>query len=96
MRVLTIKEVVEELMDSYLGTARDSFNYILILHKTGENELKSYQVCVENDEDFKNKEAYVSEYDLLTDDVGKTWNIEDFDLYKKNATVVAISDVEEV
>ena len=96
MRTLTMKEVVEELMISDLGTARDSFNYILILHKTGENELKSYQVCVENDEDFKNKEAYVSEYDLLTDDVGKTWDIEDFDLYKQNATVVAITDVEEV
>ena len=93
MRVLTMKEVVEELMDSDLGTARDSFNYILILDRTGDNELKSYQVCVENDEDFKDKVAYVSEYDLFTDDVGKTWN---FDLYKKNAIVIAISDVEEV
>lgn len=96
MRTLTIKEVVEELMDSYLGTARDSFNYVLILDRAGEDKLKSYQVCVENDEDFKGKVAYVSEYDLFTDDVGKTWDIEDFDLYKKNATVVAITDVEEV
>lgn len=96
MRTLTMKEVVEELMISDLGTARDSFNYILILDRAGDNELKSYQVCVENDEDFKDKVAYVSEYDLFTDDVGKTWDIEDFDLYKQNATVVAISDVEEV
>ena len=96
MRTLTMKEVVEELMISDLGTARDSFNYILILDRVGDNELKSYQVCVENDEDFKGKVVYVSEYDLFTDDVGKTWNIEDFDLYKKNAIVIAISDVEEV
>ena len=54
MRTLTMKEVVEELMISDLGTARDSFNYILILYKTGENDLQSFQVCVENDEDFKN------------------------------------------
>lgn len=96
MRTLTMKEVVEELMISDLGTARDSFNYILILYKTGENDLQSFQVCVENDEDFKNKVAYVSEYCFFTDEVGETWDIEDFDLYKKNAIVIAISGVEEV
>lgn len=35
MRTLTMKEVVEELMISDLGTARDSFNYILILDRAG-------------------------------------------------------------
>ena len=96
MRVLAMKEVIKELMNSYLENERDSFNYILILKKLEDGKYQSYQVCVENDENFENKVAYVSEYDLLTENVGKTWNIDDFELYKQNVTVVAISDVETV
>ena len=61
-----------------------------------ENELKSFQICVENDEDYKNKVAYASEYDLFTEDVGETWYIQDFELFIDNAQVVVISDIEEV
>ena len=96
MDILKMKTVVEKLMKSNLGKARDSYNYMLVLYKTGENELKSFQICVENDEDYKNKVAYASEYDLFTEDVGETWDIQDFELFIDNAQVVVISDIEEV
>ncbi|QBJ04185.1 glycosyltransferase [Fusobacterium phage Fnu1] len=100
MEILTMKEIVEKLICSDLGKYRDSFNYILILSKIediNDDIYKSYQVCIENDESYKDKVVYVSEYDLLTEDVtGKTWEIEDFDLYIKNSDVIAITDVIEI
>mgnify|MGYP000878285327 FL=1 len=96
MEMLNMKTVVNGLMNSYLGKARDSYNYRLILYKTGENELKSFQICVENNEDYTGKVAYASEYDLFTEDVGETWNIQDFKPFVDNAEVVVISNIEEV
>ena len=62
-----------------------------------DNIFKSYQVCIENYENYKDKVVYASEYDLLTEDViGKTWEIDDFDLYIKNSDVVAITDIIEI
>ena len=97
MEILTMKEIVEKLICSDLGKYCDSFNYILILSRIEDNIYKSYQVCIENDENYKDKVVYVSEYDLLTEDViGKTWEIDDFDLYIKNSDVVAITDIIEI
>lgn len=97
MKILTMKEVVENLICSDLDNYCDSFNYILILSKINDNIFKAYQVCVENDESYKDKVVYVSEYDLLTEDTtGKTWDIENFDLYIKNSNVVAITDIIEI
>ena len=62
-----------------------------------DNIFKSYQVCIENDENYKDKVVYASKYDLLTEDViGKTWESDDFDLYIKNSDVVAITDIIEI
>ena len=81
-------------MDSYLGTATDSFNYILILKKLEDGKYQSYQVCVENGKDKEERDLYLSEYDLFTDDVGKTSKIDE--VFKDDDEVVVISDVEEV
>lgn len=97
MEILTMKEIVEKLICSDLGKYHDSFNYILILSKMNDNIFKSYQVCIENGENYKDKVVYVSEYDLLTEDItGKTWEIDNFDLYIKNSNVVAITDIIEI
>lgn len=97
MEILTMKEIVEKLICSDLGKYCDSFNYILILSRIEDNIYKSYQVCIENEDNYKDKVVYVSEYDLLTEDVtGKMWNIENFDLYIKNSNVVAITDIIEI
>lgn len=97
MEIITMKEIVEKLICSDLGEYSDSFNYILILSKMNDNIFKSYQVCIENNEDYTDKIVYVSEYDLLTEDVtGKTWEIDNFDLYIKNSDVVAITDIIEI
>ena len=50
MELLTMKEVKERLLQSDLGSATDSFNYILVLRKVKNTKSKyqAYQVCVEN------------------------------------------------
>ena len=95
MEKAKIKELVEELMESEVYEASDSYNYILVLHKEEEN-MKCYQLFVQKDENFEENEAYVSEYDIFTEEVGETYEIEDFELFKNNAEVVAITDIIEV
>lgn len=95
MEKAKIKELVEELMESEVYEASDSYNYILVLHKEEEN-IKCYQLFVQNDENFEENEAYASEYDIFTEEVGETFEIKDFELFKDNAEVVAITDIIEV
>lgn len=90
-----IKELIEELMESEVYEASDSYNYILVLHREEEN-IKCYQLFVQNDENFEGNEVYASEYDIFTEEVGETFAIEDFELFKNNAEVVAITDIIEV
>ena len=69
MEILTMKEVKERLLQSDLGSATDSFNYILVLRevKNTKSKYQAYQVCVENGkEDIEKREIYMSEYDLIT------------------------------
>mgnify|MGYP007104435086 CR=1 FL=1 len=90
-----IKELIEELMESEVYEASDSYNYMLVLHKEKEN-IKCYQLFVQKTEDFEENEAYASEYDIFTEEAGETFEIEDFELFKNNAEVVAITDIIEV
>lgn len=90
-----IKELIEELMESEVYEASDSYNYILVLHREEEN-IKCYQLFVQKTEDFEDNEAYASEYDIFNEEVGETFAIEDFELFKKNAEVVPITDIIEV
>ena len=90
-----IKELIEELMESEVYEASDSYNYMLVLYKEKEN-IKCYQLFVQKTEDFEENEAYASEYDIFTEEVGETFAIEDFELFKDNAEVVAITDIIEV
>jgi len=92
MEIMTFKEVKEKLMESDLGSATDSFNYIIVLKEIGNSKYQAYQVCVENGrEDIEKREIYMSEYDILAEDVGRSYKknfIED------NETVVVLTDIE--
>ena len=93
MGIIRMKEVVEKLIGSDLGSARDSYNFLLILDKTDTNTFKSYQVCVENNEDYTGRVVYVSDYDLLTEDVvGRNYEIDEFQPYIEDKEVVLVSD----
>jgi len=86
LEVMEIQEVAEKLMKSKVGNYMDSFNYILILGKEKEGYLNSYQMCIQR-MDY-GKELYVSEYDLFSDEVGRTYDIEDFKRVIKNVNFV--------
>ena len=94
LEVMKIQDVAEELMESRAGDYTDSFNHILILCKEKENTLKSYQMCVQKKRN--EKDLYISEYDLFSGEVGKTYDIEDFKAYVENHEVYVISEIEKV
>ena len=97
MEILTMKEVKERLLQSDLGSATDSFNYILVLRevKNTKSKYQAYQVCVENGkEDIEKREIYMSEYDLLSDDIGKTYESSDKNFIKDNETLIVLTDIE--
>lgn len=93
MEKITMKEVIEQLMESEIGKYSDSYNYMIILIEENGN-LKPYQICVENDEE--DKVIYLSEYNLFTEEVGETWDIEDLEPYNENTEVIAITEVIEI
>lgn len=97
MEILTMKEVKERLLQSDLETATDSFNYILVLRevKNTKSKYQAYQVCVENGrKNIEKREIYMSEYDLLSDDIGKTYESYDENFIKDNEIVIALTDIE--
>lgn len=93
INVIGLKELANELSESEVGKYSDSFNYVLFLKKMKDGNLKSYQMCVQ--EIDEEKDIYVSGYDLFTQDVNETWDLEDFDGYSENEEVYVISDVVE-
>ena len=93
LEVMEIQDVAEELMESRVGNYTDSYNYILILCKE-EGSLKSYQMCVQKMDN--EKDLYISEYDLFSEEVGKTYDIEDFKAYIENHDVYVISEIIEI
>jgi len=97
MEILTMKEVKERLLQSDLGSATDSFNYILVLRevKNTKSKYQAYQVCVENGrKNIEKREIYMSEYDLLSDDIGKTYESYDKNFIKDNETLIVLTDIE--
>ena len=94
LEVMEIQEVAEKLMKSKVGNYMDCFNYILILGKEKEGYLNSYQMCVQR-MDY-GKELYVSEYDLFSDEIGRTYDIEDFKRLIENQEVYVISEIEKI
>ena len=42
------------------------------------------------------KELYVSEYDLFSDEIGRTYDIEDFKRLIENQEVYVISEIEKI
>ena len=50
-------------------------------------------LCVENNEDYTGRVVYVSDYDLLTEDVvGRNYEIDEFQPYIEDKEVVLVSD----
>ena len=95
LEVMEIQEVAEKLMESRVGNYMDSYNYVFILGKEKEgSNLKSYQMCVQR-MDY-GKELYVSEYDLFSDEVGRTYDIEDFKRLIENQEIYVISEIEKI
>ena len=94
LEVMKIQEIAEKLMKSKVGNYMDSYNYVLILGKEKEGFLNSYQMCIQR-MDY-GKELYVSEYDLFSDEIGRTYDIEDFKRLIENQEVYVISEIEEV
>lgn len=94
LEVMEIQKVAEELMESRVGNYMDSYNYIFILGKEKEGFLNSYQMCVQR-MDY-GKELYVSEYDLFSDEIGRTYDIEDFKRLIENQEVYVISEIEKI
>lgn len=94
MEIMGLKELAKELSDSEVGHYSDSYNYVLFLKKMEDGSLKSYQMCVQGrDEEL---DMYVSEYDLFSEEVGETWDLEEFSGYSENEDVYIISEIEEI
>lgn len=94
MEIMGLKELAKEVSDSEVGHYSDSYNYVLFLKKMEDGSLKSYQMCVQEiDED---RDMYVSEFDLFSEEVGKTWDLEEFEGYLENEEVYIISEIEEI
>lgn len=94
IEVMGLTELAKELSDSKVGRYSDSYNYVLFLKKMEDGSLKSYQMCVQGrDED---RDMYVSEFDLFNEEVGETWDLEEFEGYLENEEVYIISEIEEI
>lgn len=94
IEIMGLKELAKELSDSEVGHYSDSYNYVLFLKKMEDGSLKSYQMCVQGrDED---RDMYVSEFDLFSEDVGETWDLEDFSGYSENEDIYVVSEIIEI
>ena len=94
IEIMGLVELASELGESEVGRYADSYNYVLFLKRMGDGSLKSYQMCVQGrDED---RDMYVSEFDLFSEEVGETWDLEEFDGYSENEDVYIISEIEEI
>ena len=94
LEVMEIQEVAEKLMESRVGNYMDSYNYVFILGKEKEGFLNSYQMCIQR-MDY-GKKLYVSEYDLFSNEVGRTYDIEDFKRLIENQEIYVISEIEKI
>lgn len=94
MEIMTFKEVKEKLMESELGSATDSFNFLIVLKKLKDGKYKAYQVCVENGkDDTQTRDLYLSEYDILTEDIDKTYECDEV-FTDDNEEVAVLTDID--
>ena len=94
MKITTFKEVKEKLIESELGSFTDSYNFLIALKKLEDGKYQAYQVCVENSkDDTEERDLYLSEYDILTGDIGKTYECDKV-FANDNEEVVVITDID--
>ena len=94
IEIMGLKELASELCDSEVGHYSDSYNYVLFLKKMEDGSLKSYQMCVQGRDE--EKDMYVSEFDLFNDEVGETWDLEEFEGYSENEDIYVVSEIIEI
>lgn len=94
MEIMTFKKVKEKLMESDLGTFTDSYNFLIVLKKLKDGKYKAYQVCVENGkDDTQTRDLYLSEYDILTEDIGRTYECDEV-FADDNEEVAVLTDID--
>lgn len=94
MEIMTFKEVKEKLMESDLGSTTDSLNFLIVLKKLKDGKYKAYQVCVENGkDDTQTRDLYLSEYDILTEDIGRTYECDEV-FADDNEEVAVLTDID--
>lgn len=94
MEIMTFKEVKEKLMESELGSTTDSLNFLIVLKKLKDGKYKAYQVCVENaKDDTQTRDLYLSEYDILTEDIGRTYECDEV-FADDNEEVAVLTDID--
>ena len=94
MEIMTFKKVKEKLMESDLGTFTDSYNFLIVLKKLKDGKYKAYQVCVENGkDDTQTRDLYLSEYDILTEDIGRTYECDKV-FADDNEEVAVLTDID--
>lgn len=94
MEIMTFKKVKEKLMESDLGTFTDSYNFLIVLKKLKDGKYKAYQVCVEKGkDDTQTRDLYLSEYDILTEDIDKTYECNEV-FADDNEEVVVLTDID--
>lgn len=93
MEIMTFKEVKEKLMESDLGSATDSLNFLIVLKKLKDGKCKTYQVCIENGKDTEEKDLYLSEYDVFTEDIDKTYECDEV-FADDNEEVAVLIDID--
>lgn len=93
MEIMTFKKMKEKLMESDLGSATDSLNFLIVLKKLKDGKCKTYQVCIENGKDIEEKDLYLSEYDVFTEDIDKTYECDEV-FADDNEEVAVLTDID--
>ena len=93
--VLKMKKLVKEFLINSDDLDESHYSYILFLMRSGEDSFKTYQLCLQ--ENDNSGYVYVCEYDPLRNKVvdGKSWDLNDFEGYKKNNDVCLISEIKQ-
>lgn len=93
IEIMGLIELASMLDDSEVGDYSDSYNYVLFLKRMEDGSLKSYQMCVQGRDE--EKDMYVSEFDLFSEEVGETWDLEEFEGYSENEDIYIVSEIVE-
>ena len=85
------RKFADEFKDYNLFTAYTSR---IVLKKLKDGKYKAYQLCVENGkDDTQTRDLYLSEYDILTEDIGRTYECDEV-FADDNEEVAVLTDID--